>query len=68
MRSKYLIPVLLLSLVLISSCGPKNPGQVGPFKGGTNGILISFVPNYPPSKFDVGESVRAQRKPIMLLM
>lgn len=57
MKSKYLIPVILLSLVLISSCGPKTPGNTGPFKGGTNGILISFVPNYPPSKFDVGESV-----------
>lgn len=54
---KQLFFVLILSLLLISACNQKTPTSTGPFKGGTNGVSISFLANYPPSKFDVGESV-----------
>ncbi|MBS3149923.1 hypothetical protein J4455_04510 [Candidatus Woesearchaeota archaeon] len=56
MNNRYLISILLLAILLISACKPEIT-QKGPFKGGTSGVGISFVANYPPSKFDVGESV-----------
>ena len=56
MNNKYWVSFLIISVLLVSACN-KEPTSKGPFKGGTNGISISFVPNAPPSKFDVRESV-----------
>ena len=56
MKKTHIFLVLIVSLLLITSCKQVDDVK-GPFIGGTNGLIVSFEPNAPASKFEVGESV-----------
>ena len=51
------IMFVMLFLVFIAGCKDKEPTNVGPFAGGTDGVAISFVEGSPISEFVQGESV-----------
>ncbi|MBS3147083.1 hypothetical protein J4471_05320 [Candidatus Woesearchaeota archaeon] len=48
---------LIIPLLLISACRPRDGKSDGPYNGGIAGVSVSFEANAPPSRFDLGESV-----------
>ncbi len=61
MRKKgYLYLIFISVLLLLAGCqgtGTKQPVKVGTFFGGTDGVSISFVEIFPPTKLDQNDIV-----------
>ncbi len=56
---KYLVLAFLITLIIISGCKKNtDTGNKGTFKGGTEGVSVSFVNLAPPSSFTQGDSVK----------
>ena len=60
MNQRHTVLFLIVSIILISACNRNQTDVTGPYKGGTDGLMISFEANAPPSRFDVGENVPAR--------
>lgn len=54
---KYFVIFFLITLLLTVSACKKDTKQTGPFKGGINGVEISFLPTAPPSEFNSRDTV-----------
>jgi len=57
-KKKYIIlALIIIGLVLISGCAKKSTAETAPsgaFIGGTNGLVMSFVADAPPSEYPQG--------------
>ena len=62
MNKFYFLVIISIGLLFISACDNSSTGISGPFKGGTDGLEISFVDSAPPSSFNQDESVPVRIK------
>src|SRR3989338_9079916 len=58
-KKKYLYLIFVSALLLLVGCqnGDKQPVKTGTFFGGTDGVSISFVEIFPPTKIDQNDVI-----------
>ena len=56
MNKSYIVVLISIGLLFISACETETTGS-GPFKGGTDGLEVSFVDSAPPSSFNQDDTV-----------
>lgn len=55
--SKLLIFMFIISVILVAGCKQDNKKPLGPFRGGINGVDVSFLPTSPTSEFNKGDNI-----------